>query len=186
MKEFPVIVTQRLLLRNFVMSDLQAIYKLFSNDSVTEFYDLDTFTQEDQAINFVSARIRLNEEHGARAFRWAICLNSDPDTVIGSCGFHSVNKSFSSIEIGYELNPSFWGNSFAYEAVTAMLDYCFVNNFPFSINRVTATTNLESKRSINLLSRLSFTEEGTLRQYGYWKNKFHDVRLFSLLRSEWL
>lgn len=185
MIEFPTLVTERLLLRKFVSSDANAVYEIFSNDKVTEFYDLETFTNPDQATNFVTTRISLCEEGVKRAFRWAICLKSEPHIVIGSCGFHSVNKAFSSIEIGYELNESYWGRNLAFEAVDAMLDYCFTENFPFPINRVTASTNLDSTRSIKLLSKLRFTEEGILRQYGYWKNKFHDVRLFSILRSEW-
>jgi [ribosomal protein S5]-alanine N-acetyltransferase len=185
MTEFPTIVTERLLLRKFVASDANAIYEIFSNDNVTEFYDLDSFTSLDQATNFVNTRISLSEEGGKRGFRWAICMKSEPEVVIGSCGFHAVNKSFSSIEIGYELIESHWGKNLAYEAVDAMLNYCFTANFPFSINRITASTNLDSARSIKLLSKLGFTEEGILRQYGYWKSKFHDVRLFSILHSEW-
>jgi len=185
MNEFPAIFTDRLILRNFLVSDVSSIYDIFSNDSVTEFYDLDTFTKLEQAENFVNSRINLNAEFGKRAFRWAICLKSEPNIVIGSCGFHSVNKSFSSIEIGYELNKAYWGKNIAHEAVEAMLNYCFMENFPFPINRISATTNLESIKSIKLLSKLGFTQEGILRQYGYWKNKFHDVRLFSLLKCEW-
>jgi [ribosomal protein S5]-alanine N-acetyltransferase len=185
MNEFPTIVTERLLLRKFASSDANAVYEIFSNNNVTEFYDLDSFTSLDQATNFVNTRISLSEEGGKRGFRWAICLKPEPNTVIGSCGFHAVNKSFSSIEIGYELNESYWGENLAFEAVDAMLNYCFTENFPFPINRISASTNLDSTRSIKLLSKLGFKEEGILRQYGYWKNQFHDVRLFSLLRSEW-
>ena len=185
MNEFPTISTDRLILRNFHISDASSIYDIFSNNSVTEFYDLDTFTKIEQAENFVNSRISLNEEFGKRAFRWAICMKSEPNVVIGSCGFHSVNKSFFSIEIGYELNEAYWGKNIAYEAVTAMLNYCIINNFPFAINRISATTNLESIKSIKLLTKLGFVQEGVLREYGYWKNKFHDVRLFSLLKNEW-
>jgi ribosomal-protein-alanine N-acetyltransferase len=140
---------------------------------------------QEQAINFVKARISLNEELGKRALRWAICENSQPDIVIGSCGFHLANKSFSSLEIGYELNQTCWGKNFAYEAVEAVLNYCFKNNFPFVVNRVSATTDLENVKSIKLLQKLGFIEEGVLREFGYWKDKFHDVRLFSLLSRDW-
>ena len=184
MNDFPTIVTERLLLRNFSETDANSVYEIFSNESVTEFYDLEAFTHSDQATSFVDSRIRLNEEGGRRTFRWAICMKSEPNIVIGSCGFHNANKSFSSLEIGYELNQSYWHKNIAFEAVDAMLNYCFLNDFPFSINRISAMTNLDSTRSINLLCRLGFTEEGVLRQYGYWKDKFHDVRLFSLLQSE--
>lgn len=111
MNEFPAITTDRLFLRNFLVSDANSVYEIFSNDSVTEFYDLDSFTKYEQAENFVNSRIDLNKESGKRAFRWAISIKSEPNIVIGSCGFHSVNKSFSSIEIGYELNQAYWGKT---------------------------------------------------------------------------
>jgi [ribosomal protein S5]-alanine N-acetyltransferase len=47
MTEFPTIATERLLLRKFVSSDADAVYEIFSNDKVTEFYDLESFTSLD-------------------------------------------------------------------------------------------------------------------------------------------
>lgn len=184
MNEFPQILTQRLLLRNFCVSDSAAVYDIFSNDAVTEFYDIDTYTQLEQAQRFVNSRIEMNQQCGKTNFRWAICLRSAPEMLIGSCGFHCVNSAFFSLEIGYDLNQTCWGKNIAYEAVSAMLDYCFMNNFPFPINRVSALTNLDSVKSIRLLNRLGFVEEGILRQFGFWKNSFHDVRSFSLLSAD--
>lgn len=185
MNKFPLITTQRLLLRNFNQGDVNAIYDLMSNPAVTQYYDLDSFTHMSQAEEFVESRIDQNNESGNRGFRWAICLKSEPNIVIGSCGFHATNKAFSSIEIGFELSPSYWGKSIVPEALKGMLGFCFTNNFPFPINRVSAITNLENTRSIHLLGKLGFVEEGIMRQYGFWKNEFHDVRLFSLLKCEW-
>jgi ribosomal-protein-alanine N-acetyltransferase len=31
---------------------------------------------------------------------------------------------------------------------------------------------------------LGFVEEGVMRQWGYWKDAFHDVRLLSLIKSD--
>lgn len=185
MNEFPNIYTDRLVLRNFHVDDINHIYEIFSDSQVVEFYDLDKFTDIEQARHYLKARITLNQEFGQRAFRWAVCMQTDPERVIGSCGFHGVNKSFHSIEIGYELNSLYWGKNIAFEAVSGMLNYCINKQFPFSINRISATTDLASDRSIRLLHRLGFVEEGILRQYGYWKGNFHDVRLFSLLSNEW-
>lgn len=185
MNEFPEILTQRLLLRDFRVSDAAALYDIFSDDAVTEFYDVDSYTQFEQAQKFVNSRIEMNKQFGKNNFRWAICLRLAPEIVIGSCGFHCVNPAYSSIEIGYELNQSYWGKNIAHEAVSAMLNYCLTNNFPFPINRVSALTNLDSVKSIKLLNRLGFVEEGILRQFGYWKNSFHDLRSFSLLCREW-
>jgi ribosomal-protein-alanine N-acetyltransferase len=182
---FPQITTERLILRDFNEADASTVFEMFSDDRVTEFYDFGTFTDIEQANKLVAGNIRRNAAQDGSGLRWAICLADDPKNAIGSCGFHSTNKDSHSIEIGYELHPNHWGKGYAFEAVSQMLGFCFTHHIPFHINRVSATTDLESHRSIALLRRLGFSEEGVLRQYGFWKDKFHDVRLFSFLREEW-
>ncbi len=71
------------------------------------------------------------------------------------------------------------------EAVAAIIEHCFSSSFPMKTNRVSATTDIKSPQSISVLKKLGFSEEGILREYGYWKGKYHDVRLFSLLEKEW-
>ena len=186
MSIFPLITTERLILRDFIEAGAVAVFEMFSDDRVTEFYDVGSFSSIEQANKLVSANMRRNAAQDGSCLRWAICLSDNSMTTIGSCGFHSTNKEFQSIEIGYELHPDYWGKGYAFEAISEMLRFCFAQNVPFHVNRVSATTNLDSLRSIALLRRLSFSEEGVLRQYGYWKNEFHDVRLFSFLREEWL
>jgi len=66
-----------------------------------------------------------------------------------------------------------------------MLAYCFGETFEFRLNRVEALTYIAHVASIGLLVKLGFQEEGIRREYGFWKNEFHDLRSFSLLRREW-
>jgi [ribosomal protein S5]-alanine N-acetyltransferase len=35
-----------------------------------------------------------------------------------------------------------------------------------------------------LLKKIGFKEEGLLRDYGFWKGDFHDLKMFSLLRKD--
>ena len=39
--------------------------------------------------------------------------------MIGTCGFTKITVEYNSAEIGYVLNPSYWGYGIAPEAVTA-------------------------------------------------------------------
>jgi ribosomal-protein-alanine N-acetyltransferase len=71
------------------------------------------------------------------------------------------------------------------EALTAMLDFCFGDRFFFPTNRVEALIDLGNVASRGLLEKLGFVEEGIRREYGYWKDRFHDVRAFALLRRDW-
>lgn len=185
MSPFPVLTTQRLILRDFHEADVNAFFSMFSDDRVTEFYDCNSFSNVEQAQKLVEANIRRNAAQDGIGVRWVICLANSPDRAIGSCGIHSINKAFHSIEIGYDLHPEYWGCGYAFEAVSRVLGFCFSSHMPIHVNRVSASTDLESHKSIALLRRLGFSEEGILRQYGFWKNRFNDVRLFSLLREEW-
>lgn len=185
MQVFPTIKTDRLLLRRIRESDVAAVFDIFSRGEVTENYDCDPFTDETQAVNWVDWHVSTYENMKRKGFRWAITIIDKPDQLVGSCGFHSLNPDFQSIEVGYELHPNCWGKGIATEAVTAVISHCFTKNFPSRINRIAATTDLLSPKSVSVLKKLGFKEEGVLREYGFWKDKFHDVRLFSLLRREW-
>ncbi len=185
MKDFPTIKTERLLLRKICKADTPAIFDIFSREEVTEHYDCHPFTDESQASNWVNWNISNYEGKGHKGFRWAISLLDKPERLVGSCGIHSVNSNFHSLEVGYELHPNFWGKGIVAEAVAAVIKHCFTHDFPVRMNRITATTDIVSPQSISVLSKLGFKEEGILREYGFWKDKFHDVRLYSLLRKEW-
>lgn len=183
--QVPRIGTARLVLRGFVKDDAPAVFAIFSDPRVSEFYDLDTFPHRGQADQLVAKRMQGYPNSGCSSVSWAICLAGNPDLAIGYCGIHSANPAFRSVMIGYDLHPDHWGKGIALEAVSAMLGYCWARDFPFAINRIAATTDLESRRSIKLLKRLGFMEEGVLRQFGFWKGAFQDVRMFALLRSQW-
>lgn len=90
------------------------------------------------------------------------------------------------MEIGYELDPAYWGEGIATQALSMVIQTCFKQDFPIKLNRITATTHIVNPASIAVLKKLGFEEEGVLREYGYWKGKYHTVRLFSLLRGDWL
>ena len=186
MDSFPLLTTERLVLRNYSEADVAAVHDIFSRAEVIEFYDCAAFTGIKQSAQLVSNTIARNAANGERGWRWGIALSSQPNELIGSCSVHAINRKFQSAELGYELHPAHWGKGLACEAASCVLHFCFSNEAPFSFNRIAATTDLDSVRSIALLKRLGFLEEGVLRQYGYWKNEFHDVRMFSVLRQEWL
>jgi len=181
---FPTIETERLVLSEFTPSHIDDLFDIFSNPSVTEFYDCSPFSDKSQAEQVIQRYIQQVWQIPILDFRWAITSKASGNKLIGTCGFHYLNKTFHSLEIGYDFHPSHWSRGYATEAVSAMIRYCLDHEFPFEINRITATTYLNASKSINVLKKLGFTEEGILRQYGYWKNAFHDVRLFSLLKQE--
>lgn len=185
MEKFPIITTERLYLREIRETDIDSVFGMFSREEVAEHYDCYPFKEKSQAERWVYGNIDANKKREIDSFRWAISLLDNPDVFIGSCGFHNVNSQFFSFEVGYDLHPDYWGKGIMKEALSSILSFCFTNDFPMAVNRVSAMTDLDSPRSISVLTGLGFKEEGVLKEYGFWKDKFHDVRLFSISRKNW-
>jgi ribosomal-protein-alanine N-acetyltransferase len=184
MAEFPLLETERLILRAFRTSDAAAVLDLFSQDAVTRHHNIAPMLSMSSAKALVdSRRSRFDERAG---IYWAITHRAMGDRMIGSCGCYHPHQALRSAEIGYELHPDYWRQGIMSEALTVTLDFCYGERFFFPLNRVQALTELDNWASIGLLKKLGFQEEGVLRAYGLWRGRFQDVRCFSLLRQEWL
>jgi len=175
----------RISLLQIGIEDVCQYFKIFSDPRVLEYYDIEPFyeiSQANEAIRYINTQYQNDEFEG---YRLGIYLNDNISKLIGTIGFHNCNKKYCSLEIGYDLHPDYWRKGLAFEAVSEFIEMIYQKGFPFEVNRIVATTDLDSQRSISLLKRLRFVEEGVLRQYGYWKNKFNDVRIFSMIRKDW-
>ncbi len=180
---FPELVTDRLVLGEFTPGDAEDVFNIFSSDAVTKYHNLETMTNIDQAKKIVSARASLfNKKTG---IRWALRLKDNMDKVIGSIGFFNLNPPNGFAEIGYDLHEGYWRRGIMKEALRQTINFGFGDGFFFYLNRIEALTYLENRASVNLLIGIGFTEEGIRREYGFWKNRYHDLRSFSLLRREW-
>jgi ribosomal-protein-alanine N-acetyltransferase len=180
---FPVLRTERLVLREFKDSDAQAVFDIFSRDDVTKYVNSETMQSIEEAAQRIASRINLFKDD--QGIRWGVTLRGSGDTIIGSCGFYLLNRRWFSCEIGYELHPQYWRQGMMTEALTAVIDFGYSDEFFFHLNRIQALTYAYSEPSIGLLKKLGFQEEGVRREYTYWKNQFHDLRCFSLLRRDW-
>lgn len=183
---FPEIKSRRLLLRNFVSTDINSVFNVISRGLVNEFHNSASISDTTQVEALLKKRIFRNNQELDYSGKWAIVFESDPSKLIGSCGYHNSNRKCCSIEIGYRLYPEYRNKGYAYEAVSSMISYCFTCNFPFYLNRISAITDPDSSRSISLLKKIGFSEEGILSENHSETNNINNYRYFSLLRSDYL
>ncbi len=182
MDGIPTIETERLTLRALTPADSPEIFALFGSADVTRHYDLATFETMDQAESFV--RTMADRFDSGLGIRWGITLRGD-NKVRGTCGVVWRPHNHSAV-LGYDLHPDHWGQGYATEAVRGILDAAFDSLAPFVLNRVEAFTYPENRASSAVLRKLDFKEEGLLRQWGFWKDSYHDLVCHSLLRADWL
>ncbi|WP_448555835.1 GNAT family N-acetyltransferase [Thalassotalea montiporae] len=180
---FPQLATERLLLTQLTQDDAAAILELFSNPQVIEYYDLSEFTEISQATDLISFfHKRFTDSTG---IRWGIRLKQS-NQLVGTCGFNSWSPAMKNAVIGYDLNPKFWRQGLAFEAVQAIVKAAFAGELACgAIHRIQADTVPGNYASEALLERLGFKLEGIRRESGYWNGQFHDLKCFGLLATEY-
>lgn len=178
MRNFPRLTTERLVLRQLTLADAPAVFDYFRLDDVTEYYDLESFTELRQAEELIG---RWNERFERQAgIRWGIALKSD-DRIIGTCGYHGWSKEHAKAEIGYELTPACWRQGIMSEALAAIIPYGFES---MGLNRIQAFIDQDNAGSRNVLEKAGLREEGLLRDYFFEKGRFVDAVLFAKLKRD--
>ena len=180
---FPVLETERLVLRQFRPSDAPAVFEIFARPDMNRWLEHESMVSMSEADIRVASRIQLFER--GWGCRWAITLKPDLDLVVGSCGYFSVRMSTQTVEMGFEIHPNLWRQKIMTEALRAVLDHIFFQTTPFPVHRIEALVDPGNQASIGLLENLGFRKEGVRREFGYWKGAYQDVILFALLKNDW-
>jgi ribosomal-protein-alanine N-acetyltransferase len=177
--DFPRLETPRLLLRRIEPRDAEALFAIFSDEAVMEFYGNLPHHAVDDSRDLIA---RQEQRYANReGIRWGITRRGE-DTVVGSCGLFLFDEGYHRATTGYELGRAHWRQGIVSEALTAMLDFAFSR---MDLHRVEAVVDDVNERSKGLLRKLGFTQEGTLRQRFYFRDRFLDEHYFGLLRDEW-
>ncbi|RTR31279.1 GNAT family N-acetyltransferase [Shewanella atlantica] len=185
MNRFPTLSSERLVLNETTADDAQAVFELFSDKRVTEYYDLDVFDSIGQALDLIEGDSRKALDN--QMLRWAVREKSSEDYIgsyIGGCGINRFEPDRHVAVIGYEFSRAFWGKGYATEAITSVIEFAFSSSCPSTVNRIEAYTMMGNLASESLLLKLGFKAEGILREHSFWKGRYHDLTLFSLLKKD--
>ena len=85
-------------------------------------------------------------------------------------------------ELGYVLNPAYFGNGYATEASNAMLALGFEQ---LGLHRIIARIDARNTASAAVLQRLGMRQEAYLRENEWFKDEWTDEIDFAVLASEW-
>lgn len=177
-REFPVLETERLILRAMRPEDAADHFALWSDQAVMAGHGAPPYTEVAQSEDLIRRYARdftLQE-----AIRWAVTLRGD-DRLIGTCGFHHLSREHHRTEIGYELARSHWRQGIMAEALRAVLRHGFRE---MRLHRIEAVIDPKNAASAGLLRRLGFTYEACLRERFHTNGRFSDDWYFSLLSHE--
>jgi RimJ/RimL family protein N-acetyltransferase len=147
------IETQRLILREFQLEDVQQLAPILANPRVMEFSStgiLSVLKTQAKIQDFLASY----RQYGFG--KWAISFKQS-NQLIGYCGIaieQIDNKD--EREIGYRLDPKFWGQGLATEAASAAIRYGLEQlKFPYILGIV----ERENKASVRVLEKLGMQHQ---------------------------
>ena len=161
--------TERLIIRDFKLSDIDDLYEIFSDEEVMEY--IEPVYDRNKTLNFIKEF--CIEHKGAFA-----CANRENEKVIGYIIFKEYEDKV--YELGWIFNKEYWGKGYAYESCDAVIKYAFSE---MKIHKIFAET-IDNIKSVNLMKKLGMQLEGiqkshTTDNHGNWK----DVYLYGLLEK---
>ena len=116
-----------------------------------------------------------------RAYSFLIFNNIDKD-LLGGINVGNVRRGVSqSASIGYWIGKKYSRKGYMYEALKILLPSLFID---LRLNRVEATILEENIASKNLLTKIGFKKEGTLRNYLKINGSWRDHIIYGLLQND--
>ncbi|MBQ2735480.1 MAG: GNAT family N-acetyltransferase [Clostridia bacterium] len=176
----PDLTTERLTLRRMMVADTSDMYEYASRPDVTKY--LTWYPHPDREYTREYLQYLGNRYAAGMFYDWAVIYEPDCK-MVGTCGFTAFHCASDSAEVGYVLNPDYWGKGIATEALTRVLQFAFEE---LKLHRVEARFIEENGRSRHVMEKVGMTFEGILREAMLVKGAYVNVGICSILQSEWL
>lgn len=170
---------ERITLRPVAVSDLDQLEAWERDpDSSGEFNWFGLHASGRRARAFAETGL-LTDERGT------LLIQTKEGEIAGNLTYHSVrhgpgehNRGF---QIGIALSPAYRGQGYGVEAQRALAAYLFAT---YPVERIEAETDVENIAEQRALARAGFTREGILRRAQWRNGGWHDLVMYSKLRSE--
>lgn len=173
------LTTARVRLRQIQVSDATAVHAFKSDPEVTKLFGEGPHRSVEETSAWILSNLTGYERR--EAMTWVLTWK-DQDAAIGECCLWNFSSGHRCAELGYELHPAHWHMGIMTEALRAIIAYGFME---LGLHRIEADTLAINRPSENLLHRLGFKYEGTLRERHFYQDRFEDQLLFAILQEEW-
>lgn len=176
---FLTIETNRLILRPYVLGDLESYHLLMSTPHVWRYSTTPTHENIGQSKQKLEQLI-TGYENNPLGFHALVEKSSN--TFIGESGILSFNKTSDRCVIGYNLLPDFWNTGCATEISKALISHAFDE---LHAGRVEALAMKENAASCRVLEKSGMTQEGILRNFTKIDGIYHDVCYYGIIFADY-
>lgn len=175
---YPVMETERFIMRNLSIEDVDDIFEYYKDDEVTKYTQSEIHKNIEDTISTVEKLMSSNSNK--RGIAWCIEHKAD-EKVIGNIGIFAISQSGHKAEIGFTVSRKYWGQGYGTEMIQNALKYAIET---VGINRIEATCKKENIASSRAMEKAGMKYEGTLRDYSIKDGVYYDVKIYSMIRKD--
>lgn len=149
---YPIVVTERLILRRLAIIDEREIFTLRSDGDINKYLDRQLSSSIEDARKFINV---INENIDKNnSLYWAITL-SDKNIFVGTICLFGFSDENTKCEIGYELLTKFQGQGIMMEAAQKVVGFAFDQ---IKVKKIEAFFHRDNLGSLKLLHKLGFVD----------------------------
>lgn len=175
------IETERLVLRTFERGDVESLSAYHSLPSMQRYVFTKTRDKSDVAGALSILRHHVSLQRPGDTLTLAMVRRGD-HALIGHVSLQWSDATAGQGEIRFLINPTFAGQGFTREAVSAMFDLAFDH---FHIHRVSARSDGRNHHSIKLMQELGMRLEAHYREHALFQGEWDEEMQFAILDREW-
>jgi len=166
--------TERLILREMLLTDAEGMYALDSDPEVHRYLGNRPVKDMAQIIEVIKFVRQQYVENGIG--RWAI-LDRETQEFVGWAGLklvtEQINGHINYHDLGYRLRKKYWGQGIATECAKACLDYGFET---LGLTEIYAAAHIDNIASNKILTNLGFHFIETFDYDGSMHNWYNIVK----------
>lgn len=176
-KEMPTLETERLILRDFVLSDWEALNALLSDPDVTRYMHFSSWDEQKRREWLTSVVQRASDPH-RDAYDWAITLRSNGLLIgwlIVGRSRHAIEEGMCECGSGYALNRHSWGQGYMPEALRVVFTYAFT---VWGTRLIHAECERENTASARVMQKCGMHYEGMVYDddgSGNWAHRYRYI-----------
>lgn len=174
----PELETERLLLRKPTLNDADDLREWLGLDIVYKYWGRQAGKGEkNPELLFIDPRPNVKRKP-SHDFAWSI-VNKEDNKVIGIIEVFDVENDRLG-NVGYRVNPDFWGKGICTEALKRVIDFIFSET---KLDRLNAEADVENAASNAVLKKCGFTHEGCVRN-GKMGCRYCTYNIYGYIRAD--
>ena len=174
-----VIETERLIIRETTVEDVDEFYRIYSDPEMTRYMEGLFENPEDEKRY---QKDYIEKVYGLMGFGVWTLVRKDDGRIIGRAGY-SVRNGFDEPELGFLVGTQFQRQGYCLEALRAILEY---GRNVLAFDEVQTLVKAENAVSIHVCERLGFKKVGEVDvEENIYGNNYNDGQKVSLSRSKY-